>query len=88
MGGIGSLWYSSLTIAPFCNCGSKVAVVTQSRWYPCISGIAGSKVVVVTRYRWYRWYWWSRGISGMGGIGVTVVSVVFIPYNSSTLQLW
>ena len=48
-------WYSSLSIAPYYNCGTQVAVVTRYRisnyFHTTISFNSGSKVAVVTRYQ-------------------------------------
>ena len=48
-------WYSSLSIAPYYNCGTQVAVVTRYRisnyFHKTISFNSGSKVAVVTRYQ-------------------------------------
>ena len=48
-------WYSSLSTAPYNNCGTQVAVVTRYRisnyFHTTISFNSGSKVAVVTRYQ-------------------------------------
>ena len=84
MGGIGDItsrWYSSLTIAPFCNCGRKVAVVTQSSVsnyiHTKISFDSGTKVAMVTQYRIS--YYFHATVSFNCGTKVAVVTRYQLP---------